>query len=61
MEEMDKSKSTTQITEEDYLEMCKYENGDIDIANVEFREATAIKVCEEFDIKNFMSDDNSCH
>lgn len=42
------------ISDTEYAEMSKFTNCDIDIADVEFRESTAINLCEKYDIKNLM-------
>lgn len=44
------------LTDEEYKELIKFDNHDIDIAEVEFRTSTAEDIVARYDIANFMAE-----
>lgn len=44
------------LTDEEYKELMKFDNHDIDIAEVEFKLSTAQEIAEMYDIANFMAE-----
>lgn len=51
-ENLSDEKYNLPISDEEYAQMSKFTNGDIDIATVEFKESTADSVCDRYDIEN---------
>ncbi len=43
------------MTESEFIASCKISNHDIPIESVHFKEETALRICEEFDIANYMA------
>lgn len=44
------------LTDEEYKELMKFDNHDIDIAEVEFKASTAEDIAARYDIANFMAE-----
>ncbi|MDK2050574.1 hypothetical protein [Aliarcobacter butzleri] len=44
------------LNDEEYKELMKFDNHDIDIAEVEFKASTAEDIVARYDIANFMAE-----